>query len=271
MFARSTRRMPATARRHPRIHSRLSRSAPPPPPPVQGLGAIMYGGVLLAGLTSDSQQPNTTPATLLASINRTSSTDLVFAMPDECGAATTLLPLMDIGLQTYTVYFQTGPAHVVGYNASGVSFLSTDASSWLVSGGADILANGATKNIRSGDPDQVNTVANAAIVQDATHLVTGFSFSYQYVSGYGPAGVGANFTAVVTDKCSQAVLATLYQSPELTKYPYSVCTTCYSPWQNVTVTGLALNVSSPVRIALVFHNNDRNLQLNLPFPMTIRW
>jgi hypothetical protein len=243
-----------------------------------GVGAIMYGGMLLAGLGESNVLQGVTPANVSEWVVRTSDSALNFTAITACGNIS-LIPLANIMFESYSVYFDTSPAAAqpIGFNASGYSTVPGSSDSFVVGGGATVLPNGDSMNIRSGDPNTSTTAYYATAVQDATHAVTSVSFSYQYVSGYGPAGaqVGANFSLVLLssdDSCGQpSVVATLYSSPDLTQYPYDVCNTCYSPPQNVSVAGLNLPVVAASQFAFFFQNNDRNLQLQLPMDLTIQW
>jgi hypothetical protein len=101
---------------------------------------------------------------------------------------------------------------------------------------------------------------------------------------------GTNFSVAITDSCGN-VARSLWFSPELIHYPFdgisilnvimmilsteliAVCNTCYSPPQNVNVPAgtFSIPVTNPTSIALEFQNNNRNIQLLLPQPMTVYW
>ncbi len=245
-----------------------------------GVGAIMYGSVLLAGLTTSDALPGVDPARIAEFVTPVpappGSQTLNFTAASECaGANITLIPLMDVMFEQYAVYFKTGTQAVIGYNASGVSVIDGSYASWSTTGGASVLTNGPDWNIRSGDPQEVNTATLMPVVQDPTHAVVGLNWTYRYVSGYGPAGahVGTNFSLVATTVCGQTVSAPLYTSPELTQYPFDVCNTCYSPPVNVYLPPGSINipVTTATRFMLVFHDNDRNIQMDLPASLTIFW
>ena len=132
-------------------------------------------------------------------------------------------------------------------------------------------------NLRSGDPGDVATASWTATVTDAQHTVTGVALNYQYVSGYGgdgaPGGATFELLALAPGPCGAggAVIATLYTSPVLDHYPYDSCNTCYSPPQNVSVSSLNLNATGGVVFAMRFTDNQRNVQIKLPLPITIFW
>ena len=64
----------------------------------------------------------------------------------------------------------------------------------------------------------------------------------------------------------------MYESGELTQYPYDVCHTCYSPWVPVNFTFAGgLSVVEAKQLSFAFANNDRNLQLDLPMDVTFYW
>ena len=203
-----------------------------------GVGAIMYGAVLLASVNSSSAAfpVDTSPAGLTKAFARVPAaapagdyTDLVFAAAsDGCGNAT-FTPIADVVFEQYAVYMHTnsgGPANTVGYNASGASILGGGDSSFLVGGGAAIMPNGGDQNIRSGDPGDHSSAAFIQQVLDSSHAVTGFALSYQYVAGYGgdgaPGGTTFDIVAVGAGACDSGagpVLATLYSSPVLSHFP----------------------------------------------------
>lgn len=263
-------------------------------PQWQGVGALLYGDVLLAGVNTTEQfLGGVDPSNITAYVARVpDETQLQFAIRYKslCSAAPdttmTAIPLADVQFETYTVYFHTGPSvdNVVGYTGNPTTVLSGEGSNWVPNGQASILPNGPTLNIRSGNPQEINSASIATAIQDPTHSIAGLSFEYQYVSGYGPAGahVGANFTVDLVQVCDPGasnlppapatVLATAYASPELTQYPFDVCNTCYSPPVPVSVKFAApVPVTSLTRIDFVFYDNDRNIQLNLPLNVTIIW
>ena len=128
-------------------------------------------------------------------------------------------------------------------------------------------------NIRSGNPGELNTVTVSSIVQDPKHTLKSISFSFKYVSGYGPAGrkVGASLSLQIAKRCDAVSPIVLYTSPQFTDYPFDVCSTCYSPSVLVNVTNLNISVSSASVLQFVFENNDRNLQVLLPIELTIAW
>lgn len=116
-------------------------------------------------------------------------------------------------------------------------------------------------------------------IMDKAHYITGFKFGYSYVSGYGrdpsTSGRGANFSLILgscRDLSSAATL--LYASPELVDYPYDKCRawpSCYSPEVSAEVKDLKVATSQPLRLALKFQNNDRNLQIHLPLNVSLSW
>lgn len=203
-----------------------------------GVGAIMFGATLLASVnsSSDAFPVDTSPAGLAKAFARVPAaapagdySDLVFAAAsDGCGNGT-FVPLSDVVFEAYSVYLHTsagGPTNSVGYNASGFSTLDGGDSSFLVSGGAAITPNGGDQNIRSGDPGEHSSATFLQQVLDASHAMTGFSLSYQYVAGYGgdgaPGGTTFDIVAVGAGACGSGggpVLATLYSSPVLSHYP----------------------------------------------------
>jgi len=240
------------------------------------VGAVLYGSILLAGITPTDSLTNFDPTRISDLIVRTNDDSVLnFTAPSTCGNMS-MIPLMDIMFEQYAVYFHTEGGNNYGYNASGYSILPGGYNNWATTGGASVLTNGNDWNIRSGDPQEINTAILTSVVLDPTHYITGLNFSYRYVSGYGPAGqhVGTNFTLTTGDRCGTSTNGPiLYQSPELTQYPFDVCNTCYSPYVNVYIPPgtLKISVTNATVFTLIFQNNDRNIQMDLPAPMTIYW
>jgi hypothetical protein len=245
-------------------------------PAFQGVGAFMYGGLLLAGLTSSTSFPVDLAKLPLSIVRNPGEMNLTLTATSECGTFQ-MIPLMDVMNEAYTVYFSTSNniANSVGYNASGFSVL--DGNNFIVSGGASITPNGNDVNIRSGNPGDVSSSVYSTAIQDNSHSITGFNFTYQYVSGYGASGApgGANFSLVLSEMttCGTKTVAVLYNSPVLSLYPFDQCNTCYSPPQVVYVPPNSFNVpvTNSTVVELIIQNNQRNIQLLLPMPITVFW
>lgn len=116
-------------------------------------------------------------------------------------------------------------------------------------------------NLRSGNPHQLSSASPVrAFAPNA--MLRRMRFAYSYQAGWGPAGVGTNFTVSVGGH-------PIYMSPHLTNYSYNTNRTLYSPPVIVDVPlSLRVNGSSP-RILITFANNDRNLQLRLPLTFNV--
>jgi hypothetical protein len=139
----------------------------------------------------------------------------------------------------------------------------TCGSDYMYSGGAGETSN-PVRSIRSGDPGQ-HTGARLMQALRPGVTVKGVSFRYSYLTGYGPSGVGANFTVRVAGML-------VYSSPQLTDYPYSANRSGYSPPIPVVLGGLSIVVPSAgaaSHVALEFYNNDRNVQLALPLAINL--
>ena len=257
-----------------------------------GVGSLLYGDMLLAGVnTSEENLVDVDPANVESWVSRVPNEDqlrFTVSYTSLCSGKTsiTAIPLADVVFETYTVHWHTGASinNSVSYNGTVTSTLSGDASHWDTTGNAAVLPNGPTQNIRTGNPNEVNSATLTTSLIDPSHTIASVSFKYQYVSGYGPAGrhVGANFTVYLVETCApgadtvppqpSAVKAIVYQSPELTQYPFDVDPTGYSPWQPVTTTlQPPVSVTTPTRLVFVFYDNDRNLQLNLPMDFVVTW
>ena len=95
---------------------------------------------------------------------------------------------------------------------SSTSLVAAQAADLILGGGASVTSN-PLANLRSGNPKQRAT-ASFAIPLTAGAVITGVSFDYQYMTGFGPAGVGANFSLVVAGTA-------VYSSPHLTDHTYA--------------------------------------------------
>lgn len=118
-------------------------------------------------------------------------------------------------------------------------------------------------------------------IQDPQHAVKGISFTYRYNVGYGPAGRerGSNFTVILASACSSAdpnkpqVLGVLYESPgDLTAPAFDACPGCFSDPVTVDLTlDTPISVATLAKVAFVFTDNDRNLNLPAPIDVTLFW
>ena len=83
------------------------------------------------------------------------------------------------------------------------------------------------------------------------------------MTGFGPAGSGANFSLAVAG-------LTVYGSPHLSDYCYGSNRTNYSAAVHVVVPNLDVHVApADVHVSIIFDNNDRNLQLLLPLRVVL--
>jgi len=232
------------------------------------VGAFFYGPLLLAGLTSspilvgDTKNPSSW-------IVRTSSTNLTFTAHGDYNTDVQMLPLLFILHQKYTIYFNTTGMSIVPYNPAGSTIPSDSAMDWLCSGGAAVVSN-PDLSLRSGNPNEINTVYLETGVEDSTHIVTQIKFAYSYVTGYSGGVKGSNFSVSFEDISTGATVL-LYNSPVLTDYSYDKCNTCYSPPVTVTKSNLNLAVKTPQRVKFVFQNNDRNIQILLNINFVVSW
>ena len=107
------------------------------------------------------------------------------------------------------------------------------------------------------------------------HTITAVSVSFQYVSGHGcevgDCAGAANVSLAVVDAANHAVVATVWSSPALDAASYDKFTGYSKP---VTGGNTGLSVSWPrdTMLALVLHNNKRNLQIPMEsVKLGIRW
>ena len=119
------------------------------------------------------------------------------------------------------------------------TFLVRGSGDLLLSGGAGVQA-APLLSLRSGNPGGIATAAVAVpLAPGAT--IERVSLAYRYDTGYGPTGVGANFTLRVAGQ-------PVYASPALTDFSYSHDRSNYS--QPVVVDAAALILSMDVVVSL---------------------
>ena len=144
--------------------------------------------------------------------------------------------------------------------SSSVLTASTDRD-LIMRGGASITAD-PFQSLRSGSPGQ-RSVCDFAVPLSVGTVIQHISFSYRYITGFGVMGVGANFTV-------QAGGVSIYRSPHLTDFEYDKNRTNYSAPVTVDLSGLDIRVAAvDPRVEILFDNNDRNLQLLLPFRINV--
>lgn len=248
-------------------------------PQFAGWGAIMYGGVLLAGVneTSDLIAGND-PDSLAQWVTRdTDETTLRFTLtkaPGKCAndnsTSATLVPLKDVKDETYVVYWRTTAIPPIAYNGSATTTLSGASGNWETTGGAS-----AGDQLRTGNPGDHSTALLNFAIDAQSHSIAGIQFTYKVNAGYGPAGApgGSNFSAVFVDPCAPTVpLAVAYASPVIDKPSYDACSTCYATVPVTAMLPVPLSTSvGPVSVALFFQDNQRNLNFAMPIDVTIVW
>jgi len=136
-----------------------------------------------------------------------------------------------------------------------------------------VFANGAAAtgsrlagqtDIRSGGPGQTTLALLDHELASLGHTITAATVSFQYISGYGcevgECANAANLTLALVDAVNHTIVSTIWESPALNNASYAPFTGYSEP---VTGGGSGLRVSWPRRmqLALVLHNNGRNLQI----------
>ena len=156
-----------------------------------------------------------------------------------------------------------------GTNGS-TTFVAAQALDFAVlSGGASVVEGTDAHHpaLRSGNPGHETIAAIRAPLRPGAE-VTRVALSYKYNTGFGPSGVGTNFTVRVAGQ-------PVYISPHLTDYTYTHNHTNYSKPVAVDVAvSIAVPPASsptraPARIEFEFANNKRNVQLLLPIAVTL--
>ena len=125
-------------------------------------------------------------------------------------------------------------------------------------------------SVRTGNPGQTSAAAFKLVLAPGSTL-TSVDFSFRYVTGYGPTGVGANLSLSVTGGGSGGDHHPLYASPHFVDHSYSHNNSDYSAPVAVHVSGIALaaDADADSRLTLTVANNGRNLQILVPLQVTV--
>lgn len=252
-----------------------------PRPEWAGVGAILYGPLMLASIgPGASDHLAIDDITQLDNyIKRNSSSALTFSATarDVCeGEEQQLIPFNSVMDEEYAVYFVTSTERFPVVNSSTAS-LPADRMAWRSHGATAVTADKGY-DLRTGSPHQQTAATLQWPVLDQSQTIRSLEFSYQYVTGYcrDPAALGTapNFSLVLQPCDEQKADEVLYTSAPLGDYLFDVCHTwpdCYSPNIKVALNNLDVDASSALRLSLEFQNNDRNLQLRLPITFNLTW
>ena len=149
---------------------------------------------------------------------------------------------------------------------TAATFVITEPGDLIFAGGASVAA-APLNSLRSGNPGAHSSAAVRQPVLNPGATVSRVSFAYRYDTGFGPAGVGANFTLRVAGQPA-------YASPHLTGYDYGHNRSNYSAPVAVDAAALAIAVpaagAQPARVEFAFDNHDLNVQLLLPLVVTVQ-
>lgn len=135
-------------------------------------------------------------------------------------------------------------------------FVFDEPGDMILTGGASVLS-APLYSLRSGNPGRSTTAALRAVLNPGA-TVSRVAFAYRYDTGFGPTGVGANFTLRIAGQ-------PVYASPHLTDYSYSNRTNYSQP---VAVDDTSLSIVVPkglpaeANVEFCFSNNDRNVQVS---------
>lgn len=103
--------------------------------------------------------------------------------------------------------------------SSPTTFVIDEPTDLILSGGAS-LTSAPLYSLRSGNPP-ARTSASIRTVLNPGATIASLSFAYRYDTGFGPTGVGANFTL-------RAAGQAVYESPHFTDYSYGQNKSNYS-------------------------------------------
>eukprot|EP01062_Namystynia_karyoxenos_P069283 TRINITY_DN64807_c0_g1_i1.p1 TRINITY_DN64807_c0_g1~~TRINITY_DN64807_c0_g1_i1.p1 ORF type:complete len:863 (+),score=230.70 TRINITY_DN64807_c0_g1_i1:72-2591(+) len=254
--------------------------------------AWMYGPLVLAGLTDEGTlvpPGGLRPEDAGQFIRRTSETALEFQARGSDGVVLndslsfTMMPLLQVVDEHYTVYFQTRAATPVPF-APGGSQVPSLGGDLRFSGGASQNTGPADPrcsgdNVRTGNPGEQSRAVLAHPIVGNGHNITGISLSYRYSAGYTPAPgesrAAGQLSVVLLNARTGEVAARIYDSPPLGDYSYDRFTG-YSPPVQVSSKGLSVPNSEPLLMAFDFDNQERNLQMPIDdlaggWGVTVHW
>jgi alpha-galactosidase len=148
---------------------------------------------------------------------------------------------------------------------------------WELEGGAASTGSklAGQTDIRSGGPGQTTMAVVEQPLASLGHTITSVSVSFQYISGYGclvgDCAGAANLSLAVVDAANHTIVARIWDSPALNNASYDAFTG-YSKPVTGSVTGLSLSWPRKTQLALLMHNNKRNLQIPMSsVKLSISW
>ena len=163
---------------------------------------------------------------------------------------------------------------------AGTSSVIVNRNNVRLAGGATFMSgHGAPTGlaIRSGSSGATTGAAfPSGMVLAPGSTVTMVSLSYRYIVGYEktPSGTGATLSVLISDLDAATNDGTIiYTSPHLTEYAYSHNNSNYSVpvpvhWSGTSKVPTA-SAGGGRRLQMAFKNNDRNLQILVPFTVNI--
>lgn len=148
---------------------------------------------------------------------------------------------------------------------------------WELEGGAASTSSklAGKTDIRSGYPGTTTMAVVEQPLASLGHTITAFSVSFRYISGYschvGDCAGAANLSLAVVDAANHTIVARIWDSPALNNASYDTFTG-YSNPVTASVTGLSVSWPRKTQLALVMHNNKRNLQIPMAsVKLSISW
>jgi hypothetical protein len=150
---------------------------------------------------------------------------------------------------------------------------------WVLSSGATVTSSRnltlSPYDLRSGGPGQDGLALVSHPLNSKGHLLSRVDFAFRYAAGYTPpAGKhtdAATLSLALVDALNGSTVSTLYTSPSLGNYSFDAFNG-YSPPVVANCTGLAVSWPRSLRVALLFHNHERNLQIPVAsIELSITW
>jgi len=180
------------------------------------------------------------------------------------------------GIATVGTYKSTSPSQNINWTSSTTP--QPVPALFEYANGAAVTPSklkGGGSDIRSGGPGQTSLALVAHPLASLGRTITGATVSFQYISGYGcevgACSGAANVSLAVVDAFNHSVIATLWESLPLNNASYDRFNGYSLPVSGGN-SGVAIAWPRQCQLALVLHNNQRNLQIPISsVVLTVTW